>query len=216
MIVFVDWENVCGKEGSLDGVEYLTSDDILEIFYSERCPSMKNVDFEKLKMSTCKVNLTKLKTPRKNALDFYICCKIGIYLKEYNFKDINICILSEDTGFDSCLDFISCISERENVWKARRNCINDLILYFKEPDKEHLLDGLKVINDSTPFDSLLEEYNKVLEQKLEEESRINNIIFEYEKMKSLLDGRDLNEIIDVYNASINSNKDELFSPETYD
>ena len=59
------------------GYEFLTSEDILYIFYSDSVPNIRKQISLKLFQPSMDVRLYKLKTARKNAIDFYIATKLG-------------------------------------------------------------------------------------------------------------------------------------------
>lgn len=75
--ILVDYENVCFV-GGLSGVEYLTKDDTLYIFYSEACMKIKKSDFDVITASGCNFQIVKLRRQGRNELDFYIASECGV------------------------------------------------------------------------------------------------------------------------------------------
>ena len=88
MTILVDYENVTNHNG-LKGLEYVNDKDILIIFYSAACKSIRKGDVTLIEQSGCKWSTYKLQAPGKNALDFYIfyCIEKGTgpLQKPYNF-----------------------------------------------------------------------------------------------------------------------------------
>ena len=66
-ILMVDYENVLGTNG-LKGVEYLTSKDVLYIFYSQCCGKIRAEYMEAIQNSNCDFFIYKLTNTGKNAL----------------------------------------------------------------------------------------------------------------------------------------------------
>ncbi len=101
--ILVDYENVQGFQG-LKGVEYLNDSDQLIIFYSVSCMKIATEYMDPIRDSGCQFSIYKLKTSRKNALDFYIATEAGRLSAMGNDQ---IALISRDKGFDSISDFFS-------------------------------------------------------------------------------------------------------------
>ena len=101
--ILVDYENVQGFQG-LKGVEYLNDGDYLIIFYSVSCMKIAAEYMDPIRESGCRFSIYKLKTSRKNALDFYIATEAGRLSAMGNGQ---IALISRDKGFDSIADFFS-------------------------------------------------------------------------------------------------------------
>ncbi len=101
--ILVDYENVQGFQG-LKGVEYLNESDRLIIFYSVSCMKIAAEYMDPIRESGCQFLIYKLKTSRKNALDFYIATEAGRLSAMGNDQ---IALISRDKGFDSISDFFS-------------------------------------------------------------------------------------------------------------
>ena len=114
MIYLIDYENV--NEGGLNGIETLTQDDTLIIFYNET--QKLSMDIHRLlEKAVCKKDYVKVNKSAKNYLDFQLSTYLG-YLVAKN-KDVKFKIISKDTGFDAVINF----------WKGRQTKIernNDL------------------------------------------------------------------------------------------
>ena len=101
--ILVDYENVQGFQG-LKGVEYLNENDHLIIFYSATCMKIAAEYMDPIRESGCQFSIYKLKTARKNALDFYIATESGRLSAMGNCQ---IALITRDKGFDSISDFFS-------------------------------------------------------------------------------------------------------------
>lgn len=100
-IFLVDYENVYMKTG-LQGVEYLTKNDNLYVFYSQCCNKIRTDIMENIKDSGCEFCSYKLVRTGENALDFYIASECGILCKQ---GESQIVIVSTDKGFNAVVDF---------------------------------------------------------------------------------------------------------------
>lgn len=69
--ILVDYENVFVSNG-LKGVDALSEDDTLIIFYSDSCRKIRREFMQSINNSGCEFRILKLKNSGKNALDFYI------------------------------------------------------------------------------------------------------------------------------------------------
>ncbi len=107
MYFLIDLENV--HNDGLKGCRFLKPDDSVEFFYSECAKKVDSYQLERIECSGCQMMFYKLKTPRKNALDFYIVSRLG-ELTSRN-KDIEVALISNDTGFQSCVDYYQNYSE---------------------------------------------------------------------------------------------------------
>ncbi|MBR1758142.1 MAG: hypothetical protein IJ744_05360 [Lachnospiraceae bacterium] len=93
-IYFVDYENV-GSAG-VDGVDYLTDQDEIKIFYSNHADTLKYEQVKQLLATKAKVDLLKIETGTANALDFQLVAMLYYTLKD----DEPRYIISRDTGYD--------------------------------------------------------------------------------------------------------------------
>lgn len=75
MVYLIDYENV--SNAGLSGYEFLTSQDVLYLFYSDAARNIRKQISLKIFDPSMDIHLYKLKTPRKNAIDFYIASKLG-------------------------------------------------------------------------------------------------------------------------------------------
>ncbi|MCD7741121.1 MAG: PIN domain-containing protein [Ruminococcus sp.] len=99
----VDFENV--KSKGLVGIDKLTEDDHVIIFFSENSDTISFEMHCQVMQSKAKVDYMKVKVGGKNALDFQLSTLLGYLVA----KDDNthIFIISNDKGFDKLHDFWS-------------------------------------------------------------------------------------------------------------
>lgn len=107
MLYLIDYENVANE--GLTGYEFLTSEDVVYIFYSECTRNIRKQISLKLFHPSMKIYLYKLRTARKNALDFYIATKLGVLIEKYQIT--KAAIVTKDQGFHSLVDFWEHVSE---------------------------------------------------------------------------------------------------------
>ena len=101
MKFIVDYENV--NRMGLYGSEFLNSTDELVIFYSDTCSKIERREMEKIFESGCELELFKLPTPGKNALDFCIASTVGEALGRGETR--TIVIISNDKGYKAIQDY---------------------------------------------------------------------------------------------------------------
>ena len=103
MYFLVDYENMTGCH-PFDGVEFLSENDTLVIFFSKNASTIRYGDLLKIEKSNCRVRLIKLVQQRKNGLDFYIASYVGkIFGDGHSFEEA--VIITRDTGLNAVSDF---------------------------------------------------------------------------------------------------------------
>ncbi len=108
MHFLIDLENV-HNEG-LKGCRFLKPYDTIEFFYSDSTRKVDSYRLEQIEQSGCDVKFYKLKSQGKNALDFYIVSRLGQLAAAD--KDEEIAIISQDSGFQSCIEYYDCFSDK--------------------------------------------------------------------------------------------------------
>ncbi|MCR5177018.1 MAG: hypothetical protein K6C05_09245 [Anaerovibrio sp.] len=94
---YIDYENV-HNEG-LKGVENLTPDDTLYLFYSSKADTLKIDVVQKLMHTQGAIRFTKIENGVENALDFQL---ITALMCDYS-EDDNYYIISRDKGYDAAI-----------------------------------------------------------------------------------------------------------------
>lgn len=112
--ILVDYENVNGCDG-LKGVDVLSQDDTLIIFYSAQCEKIRYEYIREIEDSGCEFNTVKLKKSGKNALDFYIAAECGAISER---GERQIAIISKDKGYQSVIDYLTAKCEDLKIVKA--------------------------------------------------------------------------------------------------
>ncbi len=113
MYFLIDYENV--NYAGLEGTEFLEKDDTVSFFYSDKCDKIISYRMKDIEKSGCTFEICKLKSVRKNGLDFYIASKVGeIFAMDCDAK---IAIISADNGFQAVLDY----------WRPRLPVQNQLV-----------------------------------------------------------------------------------------
>lgn len=105
----IDFENV--KSRGMEGVELLTEEDTVCIFYSDNADSMTFDLHRKLNETKAKIIYHKVAVGTKNALDFQLATYLGYLICEQQKDDIhpNYFIVTKDNGFTSLMVY----------WKAQ-------------------------------------------------------------------------------------------------
>lgn len=102
-VFLIDFENV--HNDGLAGIDMLTDDDEVVIFYSANADSISFELLHKFMFSKAKLNYYKVRRGGKNALDFQLSSYLGYRLKIE--PDAEFYIISKDNGFDFVIDFWS-------------------------------------------------------------------------------------------------------------
>lgn len=99
---YVDYENV--NNAGLRGIESLNKHDMVNILYSENADTLKFSTFQNIRKSNAKVECTNINCLGKNALDFQLCVLLGTKIGRFRGSNLNLYIVSKDTGYDSVKD----------------------------------------------------------------------------------------------------------------
>lgn len=143
-ILLIDKENT-GKR-FLNGLEQLTQNDKIIIFHYEKAGEI-NQDIL-LPLSKCKaaVEIIKMNTHTKNAMDFQICTYVGYLYNQYK-NTAEYYIVSDDKGYGASIEFLKThVDPKASIYQIGSNM-------ELESHKETLLESLlkdkyqkKVIN----------------------------------------------------------------------
>ena len=101
MRFFIDFENVHAL--GFRGVEFLTPEDEVVLFYSKVCMNLEKGILDKLFDSSCSFRIVKVENGGHNAMDFYITSHISEILGR-NYKG-HVGIVSHDKGFRAIRDY---------------------------------------------------------------------------------------------------------------
>lgn len=108
MYFLIDYENV--RNLGMRGTEYLLPTDHVIVFYSADAGSMEQRHLADIQNSGCDFEICKLKTKRKNGLDFYIATRVG-ELFGSGCGDY-IVLISKDEGFQAIREYWASCSPR--------------------------------------------------------------------------------------------------------
>lgn len=130
----IDFENV--KSRGMEGVELLTEEDTVCIFYSDNADSMTFDLHRKLNETKANIIYHKVAVGTKNALDFQLATYLGYLICEQQREGIhpNYFIVTKDNGFTSLMVY----------WKAQGVPVRIIrnLLWGKNPVAEqNLLTG---------------------------------------------------------------------------
>lgn len=127
----IDFENV--KSRGMEGVELLTEEDTVCIFYSDNADSMTFDLHRKLNETKANIIYHKVAVGTKNALDFQLATYLGYLICEQQREGIhpNYFIVTKDNGFTSLLVY----------WKAQGVPVRIIrnLLWGKNPAAEQNL-----------------------------------------------------------------------------
>lgn len=135
----VDYENV--NATGLDGLNKLTENDKVCIFYTEKANTLTFGLHRRLNETKAEVMYQKVEAGTKNALDFQLASFLGYLIKEYemNFdkKDIRFYIVSKDNGYSTLVNYwqkknIDIAMAINLVGKSEEHETNETILAVKE------------------------------------------------------------------------------------
>lgn len=110
MYILIDYENV--RSAGLKGAEYLCMDDIVILFFSTACSTIDRQYMEYIERRSGGFDIVKLKTVRKNGLDFYMAVRVGQIAE--SSPESNILIVTRDNGFQSIRDYCQSYTALKN------------------------------------------------------------------------------------------------------
>lgn len=99
----VDYENV--KAEGLNGVQKLSSDDVVYIFYSENANSLTFGLHRRMNESKARIIPQKVEVGHKNALDFQLSSFLGYLICENESKECSYYVVTRDKGYESLISF---------------------------------------------------------------------------------------------------------------
>lgn len=181
MVYLIDYENV--SNAGLSGYEFLTSQDVLYLFYSDAARNIRKQISLKIFDPSMDIHLYKLKTPRKNAIDFYIASKLGELVEKQHIT--KAAIVSKDQGFQSVVDFWGHVSETKCKVILEKS-ISDCILKSNNNDEQYRQVRFHMM--SVPLENLYQEYEQ--QKELEEKVRFHLAGTEFEE--------DCPKVIDIF------------------
>ncbi len=100
---FVDYENV-HSEGFI-GIDGIAKNDTLYLMYTEQCKTFSLEVLEKIVRRKINLEIYKVGSGSKNALDFQLSSFMGYIIAKNEEKECYFYIVSKDTGFDHLIDF---------------------------------------------------------------------------------------------------------------
>jgi hypothetical protein len=128
----VDYENVGNCDG-LHGVDVLSENDTLIIFYSNCCGKIRYDFLQAIKESDCDFKIMKLQNTGKNALDFYIATECGVLSEK---GETQLAIISNDKGFKAVQDFFKVKNSSKKITLVKAGNVEDAIKMLNSPDDE--------------------------------------------------------------------------------
>jgi len=103
-IILVDFENV--HSDGVAGVDSLSENDEVVIFYSNNADSITFEMMHKLMFCKAKLSYYKVRRGGRNALDFQMASYLGYLVKQYaDTPGVEFYLISKDAGFDFVVDF---------------------------------------------------------------------------------------------------------------
>lgn len=100
---FIDYENV-HTDGFI-GVEELDENDSIILMYTEQCKGCSWDLLEKITKNKIGLEILKVDTGSKNALDFQLSSYLGYILAQNSDKNCKYYIVSKDSGYDRIVEF---------------------------------------------------------------------------------------------------------------
>lgn len=135
----IDFENV--KSRGMEGVELLTEEDTVCIFYSDNADCMTFDLHQKLNETKAKIIYHKVAVGTKNALDFQLATYLGYLICEQQREDIhpNYFIVTKDNGFTSLMVYwkaqgVPVRIIRNLLWGKNPGAAEDMTAAQSEPE----------------------------------------------------------------------------------
>ena len=131
MVILIDYENV--EDKGLVGSEYLSKDDDVVLFYSKDAPNIEKGYIEDFKKRANSFDIVKLRTVRKNGLDFYIAVRVGQILNEN--PETKVLIVSKDTGFNAIKEYCESYTDMKNSVVIRHDIETGIAVLDGDTDR---------------------------------------------------------------------------------
>lgn len=126
----VDYENV--KTQGLNGVNKLSEEDTVCIFYSENADSLTFGLHRRLNESKANIIYQRIEVGHKNALDFQLSSYLGYIIHENINNPCDYYIVTQDKGYESLI----------NYWKKRKINVN-LVLNVAKQNEQSMQNELE-------------------------------------------------------------------------
>ena len=111
----VDYENV--KTQGLNGVNKLSEEDTVCIFYSENADSLTFGLHRRLNESKANILFQRVEVGQKNALDFQLSSYLGYLIHENIDNPYNYFIVTKDKGYESLITY----------WKKKKTNVSIVV-----------------------------------------------------------------------------------------
>lgn len=102
-IYLIDKENTGNR--FLNGIEKLKQEDLVIVFHYEQAGSINTVILSALANTKASVEIRKMHSHTKNAMDFQICTYLGYLYGKYKNK-AKYRIISNDKGYQAAVEFL--------------------------------------------------------------------------------------------------------------
>ncbi len=186
MVYLIDYENVAND--GLSGYEFLTPKDALYLFYSDCVHNIRKQISLKIFHPSMEIHLYKLRTPRKNAIDFYIASKLGELIEQQGIE--KAAIVTKDQGFLSIVDYWGHVSEKRCKVILDKS-ISGCILKSGNDDEQYRQVRYQMM--PVPLENLYNEYER--RKELEEKIQSQLIGTEFEG--------DCSKVVDIFSHAEN-------------
>lgn len=144
----VDYENV--RTQGLNGVNKLSEEDIVCIFYTEHADSLTFGLHRRLNESKATILFRRVIAGYKNALDFQLSSYLGYIICENAENQYDYCIVSQDKGYESLVDY----------WKKRKVNVS-LVTNVVKQKEQASEDKAETQEDAlSPCEKVAEEYSR--------------------------------------------------------
>lgn len=164
-IFLIDFENV--HNDGLAGIDMLTENDEIVIFYSINADSISFELLHKFMFSKAKLNYYKVRRGGKNALDFQLSSYLGYRVK--TDPEAEFYIISKDNGFDFVIDFWSYGYVDVSPSLRRFNSIKTVLAWLSGQAAQTASDKAAAIQ---AVEKLITDKNKITEASPENENTI--------------------------------------------
>lgn len=123
----------------MQGAEYLSKDDGVTLFYSQHCAKVEKGKLQQIIEAGSNLDICRLRHTGRNAMDFYIACKIG-ELFGSGYQGI-VAIVSGDKGYSAVQDYWTCCAEPVRRVVLRPNIEQCIGCSGEGSERERLIQG---------------------------------------------------------------------------
>lgn len=165
-IYLIDKENTGNR--FLYGIENLRNEDKVIVFHYEQAGNINQVVLSALANTKASVEIRKMNTHTKNAMDFQICTYLGYLYGKYQ-NNAQYHIISNDKGYEAAVEFLKLhidpnmviditpsIGYKKNSEEEQKKLVRAILNIYPNKVVNKVVTGIKSTKDTNSFHTFLQ------------------------------------------------------------